>query len=152
MVRLIPSPRPDGCWLTGRSFQEALRHFFQPTKTGDPRVDFYTMYKRESTEYDTDFVKKYDDDLNTTLIFVRYLLPYLVNHLTYSCRLACSLPSAPPSLSTSSRISSPIPINNPPHSSGLSSLLSTNPQSPARSPPLRPFREAQRTRSSQRRA
>jgi hypothetical protein len=29
------------------------------------------MYKREATEYDTDYVKKYDEDLNTTLIFVR---------------------------------------------------------------------------------
>ena len=25
------------------------------------------MYKSEATEYDTDYVKKYDDDLNTTL-------------------------------------------------------------------------------------
>ena len=45
--------------------------FFQPIKTGDPRQDFYTMYKRESTEYDMEYVKKYDEDLNTTLIFVR---------------------------------------------------------------------------------
>ena len=29
------------------------------------------MYKREATEYDTDYVKKYDEDLNTVLIFVR---------------------------------------------------------------------------------
>ena len=29
------------------------------------------MYKREATDYDTDYVKKYDEDLNTTLIFVR---------------------------------------------------------------------------------
>ena len=43
----------------------------QPIKTEDPRVDFYTMYKKESVEYDTEYVKKYDEDLNTTLIFVR---------------------------------------------------------------------------------
>jgi len=61
--------------LTGRSLQDALRSFFQPIKTDDPRVDFYTMYKREATEYDMDYVKKYDDDLNTTLIFVRCPLP-----------------------------------------------------------------------------
>lgn len=36
----------------------------------DPRLDFYMMYKREATEYDTTYVKKYDEDLNTTLIFV----------------------------------------------------------------------------------
>ena len=89
---LNPFPSPDCRPLTGSSFQDALKHFFQPTKTGDPRVDFYTMYKRESAEYDTDYVKKYDEDLNTTLIFVRYLSSYLVNHLTYSRRPACFLP------------------------------------------------------------
>ena len=31
------------------------------------------MYKREATEYDVAYVKKYDEDLNTTLIFVRRL-------------------------------------------------------------------------------
>ena len=30
------------------------------------------MYKREAVEYDTDYVKTYDENLNTTLIFVRY--------------------------------------------------------------------------------
>ena len=30
------------------------------------------MYRREAMEYDTDYVKKYDEDLNTTLIFVRH--------------------------------------------------------------------------------
>ena len=29
------------------------------------------MYKKEAMEYDADYVKKYDEDLNTTLIFVR---------------------------------------------------------------------------------
>ena len=28
------------------------------------------MYNREATEYDTDFAKKYAEDLTTTLIFV----------------------------------------------------------------------------------
>ena len=58
--------------LSGPSFQDALRAFFQPVKTDDPRLDFYTMYKREAMEYDTDYVKKYDEDLNITLIFVRH--------------------------------------------------------------------------------
>jgi len=63
--------------LTGRSLQDALRSFFQPIKNDDPRVDFYTMYKREATEYDADYIKKYDEDLNTTLIFVRCPSPLL---------------------------------------------------------------------------
>jgi len=62
------------CWSLNRhSFQDALRAFFQPIKNDDPRLDFYTMYKREATEYDADYVKKYDEDLNTTLIFVRHM-------------------------------------------------------------------------------
>jgi hypothetical protein len=33
------------------------------------RAEFYDKYKREADEYDKDFIK-YDEDLNTTLIFV----------------------------------------------------------------------------------
>ena len=54
------------------SIQEALRMYFQPIKNDDPQLDFYAMYKRETMEYDTEYMKKYDDDLNTTLIFVRF--------------------------------------------------------------------------------
>jgi len=60
------------------SIQDALRAFLQPIKTDDPRIDFYTVYKKEATEYNTDYVKKYDEDLNTTLIFVRHL--FLILH------------------------------------------------------------------------
>lgn len=44
--------------------------YLQPIKNEDPHLDFFTMYKRETTEYDTEYMKKYDEDLNTTLIFV----------------------------------------------------------------------------------
>lgn len=72
-----------GCWpLRGCSFQDALRTFFQPIKHDDPRLDFYAIYKKEATEYDTNYVKKYDEDLNTTLIFVRRP-PACVHHLSY---------------------------------------------------------------------
>jgi len=55
------------------------------------------MYKREATEYDTDYVKKYDEDLNTTLIFVRFPSPALVDYLispvpvgrSFLCRQLC---------------------------------------------------------------
>ena len=42
------------------------------------------MYEREATGYDTEYVKKYDGDLNTTLIFVRDhpCARYLSNSLT----------------------------------------------------------------------
>lgn len=32
--------------LTGRCFQDGTRTFSQPTKAEDPRVDFFTIYKR----------------------------------------------------------------------------------------------------------
>ena len=35
------------------------------------RDEFYKHYRKEAEEYDKDFMKKYDEDLNTTLIFVR---------------------------------------------------------------------------------
>jgi len=34
------------------------------------RVEFYNKFQREMDEHDRDFEKKYDEDLNTTLIFV----------------------------------------------------------------------------------
>ncbi|KAF9784030.1 hypothetical protein BJ322DRAFT_1007821, partial [Thelephora terrestris] len=33
------------------------------------RVEFYDKFQREADEYDRDFMRKYDEDLNTTLIF-----------------------------------------------------------------------------------
>jgi hypothetical protein len=57
----------------------ALAGFFlaKPSKSvvtdvTDPRGDFFQVYKREAEEYDKDFIKKYDEDANTTLIFVRH--------------------------------------------------------------------------------
>ena len=35
------------------------------------RTEFYKHYQKETADYDKEFMKKYDDDLNTTLIFVR---------------------------------------------------------------------------------
>ena len=58
--------------LTLTSIQEALRMYFQPIKNDDPKLDFYTMYKRETTEYDTEYMAKHNEDLNTTLIFVSF--------------------------------------------------------------------------------
>ena len=141
MVRSIPFPRPYSCPPTEPSIQDVLKHFIPPIKTGDDRVDFYKMYKKESAEYDTEFVKKYDEDLNTTLIFVRCPPSYLANHLIDPCRLVCSLLSAPPLSSTSSRISGTFPTNKPVPSSLQSSSLKTHPPFPARSSPFRKLRK-----------
>ena len=48
------SPRSDTRWI-----QE------------DFRAKFYKHYRKEAEEYDKDFMKKHEEDLNTTLIFVR---------------------------------------------------------------------------------
>jgi hypothetical protein len=52
------------------SIQDALSLFMLPLKSDEARTDFYTVYNRESIEYDTNYVKKYEEDLNTTLVFV----------------------------------------------------------------------------------
>ena len=115
--------------LSRSSFQDALRDFFPPIQTGDPRHDFYTMYNKEAMDYDTDNVKKYDEDLNTTLIFVRAPPFTLLASLTCPLRRDYSLLSVQRSLSTLSRNSNPIRTNNPRPSSVRSSSLSTNPLS-----------------------
>ena len=38
----------------------------------DLRAQFYELYRKEAEEYDKEFMKRYDEDLNTTLIFVGY--------------------------------------------------------------------------------
>ena len=113
--------------LNPHSIQEALRMFLQPIKNDDPQLDFYTMYKRETMEYDTEYMQKYNEDLNTTLIFVRSYVPsspYVINRIP---RLVCSPPSALPSSSTSSPSSNRIPPNGPKPISERSSSTSTAP-------------------------
>jgi len=63
--------------LTPDSIQEALRMYLQPIKNDDPQLDFYTMYKREATEYDTEYMQGYNEGLNTALIFVRFCVPLI---------------------------------------------------------------------------
>jgi hypothetical protein len=36
----------------------------------DYQAQFYDHYRRVADEYDKDFLKKYEEDLDTTLIFV----------------------------------------------------------------------------------
>ena len=41
-----------------------------PPTAEDYRTKFYEKYCHEAEEYDREFIKRYDEDLNTTLIFV----------------------------------------------------------------------------------
>ena len=36
----------------------------------DHKAQFYEGYRKVAEEYDKEFIKKYDRDLNTTLVFV----------------------------------------------------------------------------------
>lgn len=38
------------------------------------RARFYADYRKVAEEYDKEFLDKYDEDLNTTLIFVSFVL------------------------------------------------------------------------------
>ena len=52
--------------------RKALPSLF-PNLLGTPssaRVEFYDKFRRAADDYDHDFIKKYDEDMNTTLIFV----------------------------------------------------------------------------------
>ena len=59
------------------SLHSALKEFFDPLRTNDSRTDFFAVYRRESGEFDRDYARKYDEDLNTSLIFVSCLISAL---------------------------------------------------------------------------
>jgi len=54
------------------SLHSALKEFFEPLRTNDSRADFFAIYRKESDEFDRDYTRKYDEDLNTSLIFVSF--------------------------------------------------------------------------------
>jgi hypothetical protein len=43
-----------------------------PTDQEDRQARFYEDYRKVADEYDKEFLKKYDEDLNTTLILVSF--------------------------------------------------------------------------------
>ena len=76
VVRPVPIPfrhRQNADILS--SLHSALKEFFDPLRTNDSRTDFFAMYRRESEEFDRDYAGKYDEDLNTSLIFVSHPVP-----------------------------------------------------------------------------
>ena len=58
--------------------------------TKNARVEFYDEYQREVDDYDREFMKKYNEDLNATLIFVSIFCIYIGRgvHLFFSGRQA----------------------------------------------------------------
>lgn len=58
------------------AFRDALKSVLDDARVGgNPRVNFYNKFQREAEEHDRDFEKKYDGDLDTTLIFVSNYRP-----------------------------------------------------------------------------
>ena len=57
--------------LSEEAIRDALRSLLGGAGPGvNPRMEFYNKFQREMEEHDRDFEKRYDEDLNTTLIFV----------------------------------------------------------------------------------
>ena len=56
------------------SLHSTLKDFFEPLRANDSRTDFFAIYRRESGEFDRNYAKRYDEDLNTSLIFVSRLI------------------------------------------------------------------------------
>ena len=110
--------------------------YFQPIKNDDPKLDFFTMYKRETMEYDTEYMNKYNEDLNTTLIFVSSSISLSTHSADRALRRACSLQSVPPSSLTSSRASNQTQPNDLRRTSVPSSSPSTHQFLPVRVLPL----------------
>lgn len=83
-VRLIPSPLPSLTILfqaklaigthvvADKDLPSNQEHL--PFPNPNAQIEFYKKFKREADEYDNDFVKKYNDEADTTLIFVSFPL------------------------------------------------------------------------------
>jgi len=53
------------------TLRDVLKSMLGGTGPGvNSRAEFYNKFQREIEEHDREFEKKYDEDLNTTLIFV----------------------------------------------------------------------------------
>ena len=63
-----------------------------PQTQEDYRTKFYDVYRREAEEYDREFIKRYDEDLNTTLIFVCFLCSLCLRRADSGHRPVCSPP------------------------------------------------------------
>lgn len=151
--KLIPSGALKACrshrWpLNEYSARDILKTFFKPLKTEDALFDFYTAYNKEASEFDIEYVKKYDEDLNTTLIFVRHL-PYApVNGLILPCRRACFLLLVQLSSSTSTNNFNQLPMIKQQPSFTQSSSRSTTRQSQTKLAPSKPSKRILLGRSS----
>jgi len=60
------------------ALHDALKSVLESTGPGiNPRMEFYSKFQRKMEEHDRDFERRYDEDLNTTLIFVSAQYPHV---------------------------------------------------------------------------
>ena len=62
---------------------------FSSSLEADSRVKFYEKYYKVAEEYDKVFMRKHEEDLNTTLIFVCIQVGVTELPLTETRRLVC---------------------------------------------------------------
>jgi len=101
----------------------------------DHRARFFECYRQEAEEYDREFMKKYDEDLNTTLIFVSFMKFQQACAKIWS-RLVSFPPLLPHSSSTSNLNSSLTRVRRLLPSSESSSIRLTMPPSVTTLPPF----------------
>ena len=65
------SPRPARVLELMPSRSDSVKQDAVPAQE-DHRARFYEDYRKVAEEYDKEFLKKHDEDLNTTLIFVSF--------------------------------------------------------------------------------
>ena len=74
VVRFIDSAecQHTGISRFGKNFPAILAGYKsgERPKNFNEQLQFYEDYRKETEEYDKEFMKKYEEDLNTALIFV----------------------------------------------------------------------------------
>ena len=101
--------RPTHRWV---SLSGTMRALLKPPRNRkqdtlpiqeDHRAQFFEDYRKEAEEYDREFIKKYDEDLNTTLIFVSLascsdarVLIWMAGRSVFRCDCSVHNPSPPP--------------------------------------------------------
>jgi hypothetical protein len=81
--------KPTERWVSSRLTGMLLRvscsrkQDIPSTDQEDHGARFYEVYRKVAEEYDKEFLKKYDEDLNTTLIFVSHFVLSLLQARAY---------------------------------------------------------------------
>jgi hypothetical protein len=96
--------------------------------SNDLRTEFYEIYRDKAEEHDREFVQKYNEDLNNTLIFVGFSPLFAGGCADRARRLACFPQWLPPLSPRSSPSSNKTRTKRPLLSSASSSTRLTTPR------------------------